>query len=93
MPQWLSNFSPGIKIKRLKLNIQRFQLGNIKKLNSPGAVDFPPGSKAKIMSKESRDSIKRVATLAKIQISREASHHLTLMGNYQTLYSLVFVFV
>ena len=34
-----------------------------------------------------------VATLAKIQTSGEASHHLTLMNNCQTFYAHVFVFV
>ena len=36
------------------------------------------------MFKKYRDSIKRIVTLAKIQSTREAFHHLTLMDNCQT---------
>ena len=36
--------------------------------------------------KKYRDSIKGIATLAKIQSAREGSHNLTLMGNCQTFY-------
>ena len=43
------------------------------------------------MLKKSRDSIKRVVTLAKIQSPREVSHLLTLTENCQTFYSRVFV--
>ena len=47
-------------------------------LNSP----WPVGS---------RDFIKGVATLAKIQRPRETSHHVTLTEKCQTFYSRVFV--
>ena len=51
----------------------------MKKLNSLGELDFPPGSEAKIIFKKCRDSIKRAVTLVKIQIARKASHHLPLL--------------
>ena len=38
------------------------------------------------MFKKCRDSKKPIATLAKIQSTREASHHLTFMDNCQTFY-------
>ena len=41
------------------------------------------------MLKKSGDAVKRVATLAKIQSPREASHHLTLTENRQTFCSSV----
>ena len=43
--------------------------------------------------KKYRDYIKCVVTLAEIQNVKEASHHLTLMGNCQIFYSYAFGFV
>ena len=47
-----SKFSPGIKTK-----FKDFSEKNIKKLKSPGLVDFLPGSLEKVMFKRCRDSI------------------------------------
>ena len=72
----------------LKLNSKNLMGKYKKKLNSPGLVEFPPGSLAKlsrcltrsipllIMFKKYRYSIKCNVTLTKIQSVREASHHL-----------------
>ena len=62
------------------------------KLNSPGTVNYPPESWAKIMFNKSRVFIKRVVK-SKMQNAMEASHHLDLMENCETFYLHVFVFV
>ena len=63
-------------------------MGKYKKKGNPrGPVDFPPRSLSKILFKKCRDSIKHVATLAKIQSTKEASHHLALTDNCQSFYS------
>ena len=88
--------SPGghpILHQGLKLNSKISAWKYKKKLNSPGSVDFPSGSYAKIMIKKCRDFIKRVATLAEIQSAREAFHHQTLMDKCHWIFcSHVFVF-
>ena len=87
---WSSNFASGIKIRFKDLSGEILKK---KKSNSPGSTDFSLASEAKIQFKKCRDSIKTVVTLVEIQSAREVSHHLTLMDNCQTFYSLFFVFV
>ena len=45
------------------------------------------------MFEKYRDSIKRVATLAKIQNVKEASHHPIFKDNWETFSLMFFVFV
>ena len=45
------------------------------------------------MLKKCRESIKRIATFAKIQSAREASYHLILIDNCQTFYLRLFLCV
>ena len=72
--------------RRLKLNPNISAEKCKKKLNSPGPVDFPPGSSVKIMFKTCRNFIKSAVILAKIQIAREACHHLTLTESFQAFH-------
>ena len=64
-----------------------------KKMKFKESVNFTMGVQAKIMFKKSRDSIKHVVTLAKIQSAMKAPGDLSLMDNFQTFYSLIFIFV
>ena len=62
--------------RRLKLNLNISVGKYIKKINSPGLMGFSLRSYTKCMFKKCRDSIKRVATLAKTENARKASHRL-----------------
>ena len=47
---------------------------------------FSTGELSKNYVQKCRDSMKRVVTLAKIQIAKEGSLHLNLMDNFQKFY-------
>ena len=80
-----------IRFRAGNLNlIERFQRGNIKKVKFTRAFWFFTEELSKnYFLKMIRFHIKYVVTLAKIQSAREASHHLTLITNYQTFYSYI----
>ena len=77
-PRWLSKFAPGIIAKFKDFS------GEIskKQKKSTKASWFLHKLGCEIMFKKCRDSVKHVVT-----------HHLTLINNYQTFYSQMFVFV
>ena len=84
----LSNFASGNKIV-----FKDFSGEISKQLNSPGIIDFPTGNQVKIMFKKFRDSIKRIATLAKIQIAESISPSNFDVQLSNTLFTCVYLYL
>ena len=81
-----------IPYRGLKPN-SKSSAGKYEKNKAHGFSSFSTGELTKVMFKKCRDSLKRIATMARIQSTRETSPQRSLMSNCKTFYSHVFVFV